>query len=149
LTGLLALTAPAVAQETEQPPADYDRFIALEPGARREAFHQLPPADKAGIKRTHAERWLAANRPSLSPKGIAAMERAIAFVTPDLYQNQDPTAEQREEERAIGRGLACSIGPERASEAFALWPPGLKDERTRITKLVDSWFTWFENCVIG
>jgi hypothetical protein len=144
---------------------DYEVFMALEPEQRRETFSKLPPADKATIKKTHAERWLAANRPSLSPTGIAAMERAIAFVTPDLYQNQDPTAAQLEEERAIVKGLECSIGPERAGEAFALWPAfalgsssrglrravpqGSTDERSRFTKLVDRWFAWFENCVVS
>lgn len=66
----LALASGAAAISVDQPLSaqsgtpggSYDEFVKLSPDARRNQFARLSDEQKAHIKRTHAERWLAANR---------------------------------------------------------------------------------------
>ncbi|RPJ83558.1 MAG: hypothetical protein EHM13_07135 [Acidobacteria bacterium] len=64
--------------------------------------------------RTHAERWLEANRSRMSGAQIAAMQEAIAFLTPEIYRQPDKP-ELVEQERAIKDKLTCVVGRDKAA----------------------------------
>lgn len=134
--------------------ASYQEFMRLEPHQRTEQFRNLGADAKASLKRTHAQLWLEEHRHQLSRVQVQVVQEAIDFITPEIYLNVEDQ-ELRNREVAIGRKLTCTVGQQRATEAFMLVPPvappavGAQAERPAWKALVDSWLTWFSECVIG
>ena len=147
-TILIAFNAVTLtfAGQTPSPPSEitYDEFVKLDRAARAKKFQSLSADSKALVKRTQAERWLAANRSRLSDTQIAAATDAIAFVTPDIYRQPDnPTIRKREE--SVKQKLTCALGRDAATQAFALdTPPPSAPTTWRST--IDSWLSWFADC---
>src|SRR5690606_38768814 len=146
----VAMVPVASAQEAvaAQPPAvqeiTYEAFVSLDDEDRRATFTELPPERKSAFKRERARRWVEANQAILSPRQLAAMERAIAFLSPRLYASR-PSDADRQAEAALQRELECSLGRERVYEAFTFFEP-VRGERT-IGHIVDEWLFWFDNCL--
>lgn len=65
---------------------DYDGFMTLSLDQRRARFDALSAEAKAGIIRTHAERWLESNRGRLTASEAAVFDEIVAFITPEIYR---------------------------------------------------------------
>jgi hypothetical protein len=121
----------------------YDRFMSLPESGQKRAFREADPGTKAMLKRVHAERWLQRHRAELSARQIAAVERGIAFITPELYEAAPETTFARENEMA--HSLECALGRENVRAAFTFFRP---EERTFGSR-VESFFYWLHACLIG
>ena len=124
----------------------YDVFIGLPEAERAEAFNAQTPAGKACLKRTHASRWVAENRGSLSARQIQVVEKAIEFLTPEIYQATDDP-EIRAREAALKNDLACELGRDRTARAFKFTSDAAKGHSPS-KGLIEAWFEWFSDCVI-
>jgi hypothetical protein len=122
----------------------YDKFIALAPHEREEVFAKLEPVQKAAIKKRHAERWLASNEGHLRTEQIRTISEAISFITPKLYEDsRDAGMRKREEE--IKNRLVCQLGAKSVRSAFTfLEEPEHPDT---ISDLINSWMSWFTECI--
>lgn len=150
---ILVLLAASGPQSTDDPcrqaanATSYDVFIGLPEADRAEAFNTQSAAGKACLKRTHASRWLAENRSSLSARQIQVVEKAIEFVTPEIYQAaDDPRIRARE--AALKNDLACELGRDRTAQAFSFTAAGPKGQSAS-KGLIESWLEWFSDCVAG
>lgn len=145
----LIIVLGVVAGLSSQPArVSYDEFVTLTPEARRHQFDRLSAEQKALIKRTHAERWLAANRSRLTAEQIAVTTEAIAFVTPQLYlQPNDPKFVKQE--KAVKQKLACVLGTDNARDAFVLdLPPSTSSPTRDWRSTMDAWLFWFSECLV-
>jgi hypothetical protein len=148
---ILVLLAALGPQSTDDPcrqaanAPSYEVFIGLPEAERAEAFNTQSAAGKACLKRTHASRWLAENRASLSARQIQVVEKAIEFVTPAIYHAADDP-EIREREAALKNELACELGRDRTARAFSFTAHGSKGQRAS-KGLIESWLEWFSDCV--
>jgi hypothetical protein len=119
-------------------PSAYEAFIALEPPERQERFRTFEPESKAFIFRTHAERYLQANRARLSAVTIAFLEDHIAYMTPAVYRTPvDPEIRRRGEELYHER-MECTLG---YREIEAVDPLG---KRAPAMSLLEDFWTWWD-----
>jgi hypothetical protein len=126
----------------------YEDFIKSPPAARGELFQRLNAESKALIQRTHAVRWLAANRAGLTAVQIAAANEAIEFVTPRIHQQPtDPGILERGER--IKQKLACTLGHDNVRQAFVVDALPLAREGSTWWSVLDEWLSWFSECVAG
>ena len=93
VTLLLAFAATASAQDIT---VTYDEFGPMADQDKIRVFNEVSPENRALLVRTQAERWLAANRDRLSEEQVEAVEGAIAFIRPELYDEANREAEQAE-----------------------------------------------------
>lgn len=120
---LMVLGSPLSAQllrgqsQTVDSAFDYDAFMRLPSDQRRERLAAMRATDRALIVRTHATRWLAANRARLSPTEIAIFDELIAFIRPELYAPR-PNPAIDEEERALRTRMRCRVNPDDVRAAF-------------------------------
>lgn len=134
----LLVVAPSTADQssTVLTPSAYEAFIALEPPERQERFRTFEPESKAFIFRTHADRYLRANRARLSPAKIAFLEDHIAYMTPAVYRTPvDPETLRRGEEHL--ERLECTLG---YREIEAVDPLG--KSKGRVSLREDFWTWW-------
>lgn len=121
----------------------YDRFISLPKADQNRAFREADPGTKAMLKRVHAERWLQRHRAELSARQIAAVEKGIAFLTPELYAAAPESTLKREIEMA--HSLECALGRENVRAAFTFFPP----EKQTFGTTVENFLYWLHACVVG
>ena len=121
----------------------YDRFMSLPERDQWKAFREADPGTKAMLKRVHAERWLQRHRAELSERQIKAVERGIAFITPELYEAPPQQTLARETEMA--RSLECALGREHVRAAFTFFPP----EKQTLGTSVENFLYWLHACLIG
>lgn len=142
----------ALPQSTDDPcrqaanAPSYEVFIGLPEAERAEAFNTQSAAGKACLKRTHVSRWLAENRGSLSARQIQVVEKAIEFLTPEIYQAPD-NPEIRAREAALKNDLACELGRDRTARAFKFTSDAAKGQSPS-KGLIEAWFEWFSDCVV-
>jgi endonuclease/exonuclease/phosphatase (EEP) superfamily protein YafD len=87
----------------------YEKFMKLDASSRRARFERANAETRATIMRTHAERWLAANRARLTSAQVDLVQQVIALVTPALYRNPtDP--ELKKQLDALEARLRCASG---------------------------------------
>jgi hypothetical protein len=123
----------------------YEQFIQLSVGERRARFASLSADNQAALKRTHAERWLEANRASLTQPQIDLVLEAISFLSEDRYSNpRDVEARKREDD--LQRRLTCQLGRARVTAAFTFLEP--PRQRSWIDS-ADEWLAWFPDCLFG
>jgi RecB family exonuclease len=84
MIGLVLIPARLTAQVP--PSVDYDTFWKQDLQGRLGLFNAITPENKAAIVRTHAQRWLDANRARLTTEQITLMEENVSFTTADLYR---------------------------------------------------------------
>ena|SRR5688500_3425512 len=88
--------------DQEHGEVSYDEVFQKPSGERLRVFGEMTPGGRALLVRTHAERWLAANRARLSAWQIAAVERVIAAIEPKWYEpERDEAAYEKEIEPLI------------------------------------------------
>jgi hypothetical protein len=91
----LYLSGAAVSRQVksapQSPPAsaelEYEAFCKKDEKEKRRLFRAAPVDQKAVLARTQMERWLEANRSSLSNEQLAVLQELIPTVTADLFQS--------------------------------------------------------------
>ena len=109
----LALSASSEAQVT----VSYDEFGPMDDQQKIVVFNEVSQENRALLVRTQAERWLAAHRDRLSDEQVEAVERAIAFIEPSLYDSERTEAEQAASQEVMGRVMAV-LSREEVRQAF-------------------------------
>jgi len=120
----LPSSADAVRGTSQAAPTavSHEDFVRLSPDERRERFAGMRPEDRALLVRTHAQRWLTANRARLTSSELAVFEEMVAFIRPELYvPGPNPTLD--EEERALRARMRCRVNPEDVRVAFKVVDP--------------------------
>jgi hypothetical protein len=119
----------------------YESFIALDLDARAERFREVNPETKAHLMRTHAERWLAANRERLSAGQIELVQEVIAFIIPEHYATD--TEEEARRSRELEEKLRCRLRYSDIMTAFKLTLPPPEASWTRDVQF------WLSACLFG
>ena len=109
----LALSASLGAQVT----VSYDEFGPMDDPQKIAVFNEVSPENRAVLVRTQAERWLAANRHRLSGEQVGAVARAIAFIEPSRYDEDDVEADRTASEEVFARVMAV-LPREEVGQAF-------------------------------
>ena len=137
-----ALAAHQGTAPVAQVQMSYDQFMKLDSVSRVSRFREVNAETKAMIMRTHAERWLAANRGRLTNDQVALVREAIGFVTPALYRNpSDPELKQKSD--ALEAKLNCRL---RHSDMMAAFSPG---QAPPPASWLDDLSAWFSGCLFG
>lgn len=140
---LLAQDAGGLRPGAAGPSTTYEAFMALPPADRLARFRELDPEAKALIFRTHAGRWLEANRPRLTPAKIAIVEDHIAYFTPAFWRTpDDPEIAHAGEELDARR--RCGLSQWEIREAFDV----LGKSEGQSFSLLEEFWTWWD-CVTG
>jgi hypothetical protein len=94
-------------------------------------------------KQAHVQRWLEANRGSLSQRQIELVMEAIAFLSADRSRHpQDGQARKYADE--LKRRLTCELGRARVTAAFTFLDP----PRQSWINSAEEWLAWFPDCVL-
>lgn len=72
----------------EQSTISYDEFFPKSLQERLSIFNEISAENRALLVKTHAERWLAANRSRLSNEQIAIVEEIIRSITLEWYKKE-------------------------------------------------------------
>ena len=140
-------------QPTPTRPANaitYDEFMRLPVQQRPEQFSRLGADSKALVVRTHAERWVAANKTRLSSSELGVLQEAMAFITPRIYEApMDPQVLKRENE--VKARMRCRVNTDDVMAAFnVLGASPIPQEKSRWSYLDQAkcWFGWFAESVV-
>ena len=128
----------------QQASLPYEQFMLLSVEERLARIKLLSPEDQAALRRTHAQRWLEANRSSLTRSQLELVLEGISFVSADRYrQPVDTEARKRADE--LERRLTCGLGRANVTAAFTF----LESPRWRSwVDVVDEWLAWFPDCAL-
>jgi hypothetical protein len=151
------LSVPAFAQQ----PADatqssnaarYDEFMQLSNKQRQEQFSRLDSDSRAFLVRTHAERWLAANKGQLSRSDFSVFQEALTFITSQLYDSPTTLDVFKRTSDIKGR-IRCRVSQTDAAEAFSVFstmplPYSRVDARWSYLKQAGCWMAWHAESVI-
>lgn len=151
----------AAAALQQQASLSYEQFMRLSVEERLARFKLLPREDQASLRQTHAQRWLEANRSSLTRSQIELVLEAISFSAgyrqplaipaqmgrvlegPPTRQPVDSEARKRADE--LERRLTCELGRANVTAAFTF----LESPRRRSwIDVVDEWLAWFPDCAL-
>ena len=141
----------------QQSDLTYERFMQLSVKERFNRFTLLSPDEQAALKQMHAQRWLEANRASLSQRQIELVVEAMSLFSADRFRAAqsiprqlpygkpwDSQATEREDE--LLRRLECELGKDAVTAAFTF----LEVPRQRSwIDLGHEWVAWFRNCALG
>ena len=140
-------------QPTPTTPANaitYDEFMRLPVQQRQEQFSRLGPDSKASMVRTHAERWVAANKTRLGSSELGALQEAIAFITPRIFEApMDPQVLKREND--IKTSMRCRVNTDDVAAAFSVFNASpISQEKSRWSYLSQAkcWIGWFAESVV-
>jgi hypothetical protein len=136
-------SASAASAHTQ--PMTHEAFMAIETSKRSDVFAKLTPENKSALKRAHANAWLTKNKYRLSTKQTAAVQEAIAFLSPDLYREPGSPA-MRTKEDQVRRQLECTLSRNDVIAAFTFLAPS---SAPTLSEQVDEWLIWFDDCVVG
>lgn len=85
----------------EQPAIGYDQFF-LEPVKERvKIFNAISAENRAFLVKTHAGRWLAANRSRLNHEQVTVVEEMIRSISPEWYKTGRVFEEIEQEVEAL------------------------------------------------
>jgi hypothetical protein len=128
----------------------YDEFMRLPVQHRQELFSRLGADSKALIVRTHAERWVAANRTRLSSSELGVFQEAIAFITPRIFEApMDPQVLKRESD--LKASIRCRVDTDDVMAAFSVFDASpISREKSRWSYLSQAkcWIGWFAESVV-
>jgi hypothetical protein len=140
-------------QPTPTKPANaltYDEFMRLPVQQRQEQFSRLGADSKAFMVRTHAERWVAANTTRLGSSDLVALQEAIAFITPRIYEApMDPQVLKRESD--VKAGMRCRVNTDDVVAAFSVFnasPMPQEESRWSYLSQAKCWIGWFAESVV-
>ena len=129
--GLLSTGSVNAFAALQQPAFTYEQFMQLSAEQRRDRLASLPAEDQAVLKRTHARRWLDANRDSLSQAQIDLVTEAMSLLSGDR---------DRRVPGELQRRLTCQLGRARVTAAFTFLD--VPKQRSWIDA-ADEWLAWF------
>lgn len=72
----------------EQIEVTYDQFFLTAVKERRSIFTEISAENRAFLVKTHAERWLAANRSRLTHEQVSVVEEFIQSISPEWYKTK-------------------------------------------------------------
>jgi hypothetical protein len=72
----------------EQLEVNYDQFFLTPVNERRNIFTEISAENRAFLVKTHAERWLAANRSRLTHEQVSIVEELIQSISPEWYKTK-------------------------------------------------------------
>ena len=128
----------------------YDEFMRLPVQQRHEQFSRFAADSKASMVRTHAERWVAANKTRLSSSELGVLQEAIAFITPRIFEApMDPQVLKRESD--LRSSMRCRVNTEDVAAAFSVFSASpISQEKSRWSYLDQAkcWFGWFAESVV-
>jgi hypothetical protein len=78
----------------EQRTIGYDKFFLCSDEERKEIFNEISPDNRAFLIKTHAERWLAANRSRLTDEQVSVVEELIQSISPEWYKEKNDFSEE-------------------------------------------------------
>lgn len=97
----------------EQGTIGYDKFFLTPVKERREIFTEISAENRAFLIKTHAERWLAANRSRLTDEQISVVEELIQAISPELYKTKHDFSEEiHPEAEILVNKLEAVLSPE-------------------------------------
>ena len=85
----------------EQLEVNYDQFFLTPIKERREIFTEISAENRAFLVKTHAERWLAANRSRLTDEQVSVVEELIQSISPEWYKTRPDFSEEIHPEAEI------------------------------------------------
>ena len=85
----------------EQVEVNYDQFYLKSVKERREIFNEIFAENRAFLVKTHAERWLAANRSRLTLEQVSVVEELIQAISPEWYKTRHDFSEEIHPEAEI------------------------------------------------
>jgi carbamoylphosphate synthase small subunit len=65
---------------------NYEQFFLTPVKERRNIFTEITAENRAFLIKTHAERWLAANRSRLTDEQVSVVEELIQSISPEWYK---------------------------------------------------------------
>ena len=114
-----AIASTPGAQSTE---VDYDAFMEQDVQGRIRAFNALTPEGRAGILRTHIDRWIDANGSQLTPAQLAIAQEWRAFAKPENY-SQPLDAKQKAVVQDLEARSAAVFSREQMRDAITIHGP--------------------------
>jgi len=78
----------------EQLEVNYDQFFLKSIKERFEIFNEISAENRAFLVKTHAERWLVANRSRLAHEQVSVVEELIQSISPEWYKTKPDFSEE-------------------------------------------------------
>lgn len=98
----------------------YDTFFLTPFEERREIFNEISADNRAFLIKTHAERWLAANRSRLTDEQISAVEELIQSISPEWYEAKHDFSEKIDPKfEALINKVEAVLSPEDVTQLTA------------------------------
>ena len=72
--------------DQQEPTVNDEQFFGRPVKERLKIFNEISADNRAFLIKTHAERWLAANRSRLTGEQVAVVEELILTISPDWYK---------------------------------------------------------------
>jgi hypothetical protein len=85
----------------EQLEVNYDQFFLKPVKERIKIFTEISAENRAFLVKTHAERWLAANRSRLTDEQVSVVEELIQSISPEWYKTRPDFSEEIHPEAEI------------------------------------------------
>ncbi|HEX8073235.1 MAG TPA: hypothetical protein VF546_25035 [Pyrinomonadaceae bacterium] len=96
----------------EPPTIGYDQLFLKPLRERISIFNQISAENRALLIKTHAERWLAANRSRFTPAQLAIVEECIRSISPEWYKTERVSEQTEQEVAALRRKAEAVLSPE-------------------------------------
>ena len=129
----------------------YKEFMAFPADHRRAQFAAMSPENKAGVMRTHMERWIQANKGRLTAPEIAVFEEMVAYVTPEIYRRPPESAVDKREEELRAK-MRCRVSPEDVRAATNLFASAATSASEKASwnylSQAKCWINWFLEGVV-
>ena len=115
----------------EQPTIGYDQFFVKPLKERIKIFNEISAENRALLIKTHAERWLAANRSRLTHEQVAIVEEIIGSISPEWYKPERVFEKIEQEVEALRHKAEAVLSPEDVLQLMsnrAEYVPAIGDE---------------------
>jgi len=116
----------------EQPTIGYDQFFLKPLQERVKIFNQISAENCALLIKTHAERWLVANRSRLTHEQVAIVEEIIGSISPEWYKTERVFDKIEQEVEALRQKAEAVLSPEDILQLMsnrAEYVPTIGDEK--------------------
>lgn len=115
----------------EQSTISYDQFFLKPLQERINIFNEISAENRALLIKTHAERWLAANRPRLTHEQVAVVEEIMRSISSEWYEMEQGFEKIEQEVKALRQKAEAILSPEDVLQLMsnrAEYVPAIEDE---------------------
>lgn len=115
----------------EQPTIGYDQFFLKPLQERINIFNEISDENRALLIKTHAERWLAANRSRLTYEQVAVVKEIIRSISPEWYKVERDFEQIEPEVKALRQRAEAVLSREDVLQLMsnrAKYVPAAEDE---------------------